>query len=60
MKDIHDQQTLDFQKWEPSFALYYAETTRYLLELNMDRARARQIACYLREKPYIAQALRRS
>lgn len=63
MQDIHDGETQDFATLEPTFA----KNARIARNLTPRRrftaaelAEIKRIADYYREKPYLAEALRRS
>ncbi len=64
MKDIHDHNTADLSSIEPSFSLFPHHssmfTTLTVREQAEQRLRQKRLDGYLREKPYLAEALRRS
>lgn len=60
MKDIHDRNTYDLSSIEPSFALYPHHYSPWGTITDQELAKERQIQGYLREKPYLREALRRT
>lgn len=60
MKDIHDRNTYDLSSIEPSFALYPHHYSAYGHITDQELAKMKQKQGYLLEKPYLAEALRRS
>lgn len=59
MKDIHDRSTHDFATIDSTFQMFGRSHRPYSPLLGLSDAENRRIERYLREKPYLAEALRR-
>lgn len=57
MKDIHDTHTADL--W-PAEERYDPQLAYWIRQYNIDARREGRIRDYLREKPYLREALRRT
>ncbi len=60
MKDIHDRSTQDLATLDRSFTLLQAAQDETDLQMARIDARFKAIQAYYHEKPYLAEALRRS
>ncbi len=60
MKDSHDQSTQDFGTLEPTFLAFPRHALPRSCYSPEDQRLIERFDAYLREKPYLSEALRRS